>query len=108
MIPTDRDPAAQLPATPIFPPDTKWGALARAHLQEVKTRLYQEHLTGASGQSIVDAYTGVIDRLLCGLFNAASDAYAERFSRLGHRCAVIAQGGYGRAELNPCSDIDLL
>lgn len=105
---TRPDLSAGLPLPPRLPPDTKWGTLAREHLQEVKERLYQIHRAGASGQSIVDAYTGVIDRLLCSLFQAASDAYAERFSRLDQRCAVIAQGGYGRAELNPGSDIDLL
>src|SRR6187401_268585 len=103
MLHAECDPAVRLPAAPQFPPDTKWGAVAREYLQEVKARLYQEHLAGASGQAIVNAYTGVIDRLICDLFNAASDAYAERFSRLGHRCSVIAQGGYGRAELNPGS-----
>lgn len=102
------DLSAGLPPPPLLPSDTKWGVLAREHLQEVKERLYQVHRAGASGQSIVDAYTLVIDRLLCALFQAASDAYAERFSRLGQRCAVVAQGGYGRAELNPGSDIDLL
>jgi len=108
LLETRPDLSAGLPLPPRLPADTKWGVLAREHLQEVRERLYQIHLAGASGQSIVDAYTLVIDRLLSSLFRAASDAYAERFSRLDQRCAVIAQGGYGRAELNPGSDIDLL
>lgn len=102
------DPLAGLPALPAFVPDVKWGAGARQHLEEVKAILFERHRAQASGQAIVDAYTAVVDRLLCALFAAASEAYAERFTRLAQRCAVVAQGGYGRAELNPCSDIDLL
>jgi [protein-PII] uridylyltransferase len=102
------DPLAGLPAPPVFTAGAKWGASARHHLEEVKTILFERHRAQASGQEIVDAYTAVVDRLLCALFHAASEAYAERFTRLAQRCAVIAQGGYGRAELNPCSDIDLL
>jgi [protein-PII] uridylyltransferase len=99
---------AGLPPMPALSAGANWGATARAHLEEVKAILYERHLHKASGQAIVDAYTAVIDRLLCALYNAASAAYAERFSRLAQRSAVIAQGGYGRAELNPGSDIDLL
>lgn len=105
---TQSDLLAGLPAMPALHADAKWGVIARAHLEEVKAILFERHLQGASGQAIVDSYTAVIDRLLCTLYFAASAAYAERFSRLAQRSAVIAQGGYGRAELNPGSDIDLL
>ena len=70
--------------------------------------LFERHQRGASGHEIVDGYTGAMDHLLRSLFDAANAAYVERFSRLDQRCTVVAQGGYGRAELNPCSDIDLL
>jgi [protein-PII] uridylyltransferase len=89
-------------------PGTDWGRLARDYLQAVKAVLFERHQQGATGHEIVDSYTGAMDHLICSLFDAANAAYAERFSRLDQRCTIVAQGGYGRAELNPCSDIDLL
>ncbi len=85
-----------------------WGEQARDYLQRVKAALCERHRGGASGHEIVAAYTAAMDQLIRTLFEAASAACAERFARLDQRCTVVAQGGYGRGELNPCSDIDLL
>jgi len=97
-----------------FPPleplgaGSDWGRAARDFLQAVKDCLREHHRRGASGRAIVESYTTAMDGLLRGLFEAANTEYLERYSRLDQRCAVVAQGGYGRGELNPCSDIDLL
>lgn len=97
-----------------FPPlelrhgDSGWGRPAREFLQAVNEQLRQHHSRGASGHTIVHSYTAAMDRLLRTLFDAANGEYMERYSRLDQRCCVVAQGGYGRGELNPCSDIDLL
>ena len=56
----------------------------------------------------MQAYTSGIDRLIEFLFESATAEYTERYVLLDHRCTVAAQGGYGRFELNPSSDIDLL
>ncbi len=100
--------ATPSPQLETFGPEGKWGEAARAYLQQVKAQLWERHRAGASGHDIVQQYTTVMDHLVCSLFEAASAASAERFSRLDQRCTLVAQGGYGRGELNPCSDIDLL
>src|SRR5438046_3719598 len=53
-------------------------------------------------------YTEAFDRLLRSLFANSISHFMSRFARLNPQCAVVAQGGYGRGELNPGSDIDLL
>ena len=87
---------------------TDLGAVARAYLAELQAGLAARHREGAGGRAIVHAYTNAIDRLIAFLFDSATAEYTERYVLLDHRCTVAAQGGYGRFELNPASDIDLL
>ncbi len=82
--------------------------LARAVIAEARVLLRRRHDEGASGREIVRAYTGVVDRLIATLFTVASLEYFARYPRIQHRCAIVAQGGYGRRELSPQSDIDLV
>jgi [protein-PII] uridylyltransferase len=101
-------PGAGTPELAPLAPDADWGQAARDYLQKVQAQLFERHRTGASGREIVDAYTAMMDHLLRSVYDAAVAAYATRYPRLDQRCVVVAQGGYGRGELNPYSDIDLL
>jgi len=80
----------------------------RAYLQRGRNLLRERHQTGAGGYEIVFSYTAMVDYLIRRLFDSASRDYIRRYPSLNPRCAVLAQGGYGRGELNPHSDIDLL
>lgn len=88
--------------------DTDWGQQAREYLDATRAHLFKEHLAGAAGSAVVERYTAAMDEVLRTLFDAAVATYVARYSRIDQRCTVVAQGGYGRGELNPCSDIDLL
>lgn len=67
-------------------------------LEETKKRLRQEQAAGASGLSVVRALSDAVDSVLAQLFARPTDG----------NWALVATGGYGRRELSPSSDIDLI
>src|ERR1051325_10893906 len=81
---------------------------ARTYIERARNALLERHRAGASGREIVTAYTTLIDRLIIRVFQAASEDYVLRYPSFDPRCALVAQGGYGRCGLNPQSDIHLL
>src|SRR6185503_20826713 len=81
------------------------GVVTREYLGRVRAEVRERHDAGTGGLALVAAYTDAIDRLVRFLFANAAIHYMSRFPRLNQHCSVIAQGGYGRGELNPASDI---
>src|SRR5918994_383991 len=79
----------------------------RAALAEGLESLKAMHTEGASGQESVRAHAAFVDALVMSLvrLNAAD---AERAGLPPSPLVVIALGGYGRSELHPSSDIDLM
>jgi [protein-PII] uridylyltransferase len=63
------------------------------------------HDAGASGRAVVQKLTTLFDQLCLELYNAATGDM-DASSVAG--CALIAIGGYGRGEMNPRSDLDLM
>jgi [protein-PII] uridylyltransferase len=78
---------------------------ARQLLEKSRQELFSQHRAGASGHEIVQHFTTLIDAMICALFKAAS---TDKEGSLLADCALIAIGGYGRGELNPRSDIDIM
>lgn len=82
--------------------------LTRAYVQRGRALLRERHQAGAGGTEIVSAYSTMMDHLIRHLFATFSENFMRHYPSLNPRCALIAQGGYGRGELNPYSDVDLL
>jgi [protein-PII] uridylyltransferase len=60
--------------------------------------------TGATGAVTVAARSAAVDELIVGLWTQA----VVESPVLGRGIAVLAVGGYGRRELFPYSDVDML
>src|SRR2546421_1872111 len=80
-------------------------ARAKTRLAEGRDQILARHRGGAGGQEVVRAISALTDQVIGELF----DAIAAQFSGSGPvPLALVATGGYGRRELAPRSDIDVL
>jgi len=81
--------------------------LLRAHLAEAYERLRSRHEDGASGEESVRGHAAFMDGFLRLLFRLAdTDVRASGHPRTP--LVLAALGGYGRGELHPSSDLDLV
>src|SRR5436853_5946197 len=71
-------------------------------LEEHRLRL--KHQAGGGGREICARRGGLVDVILRHIFTAAAAAVGQEKTSL----ALIALGGYGRGELNPFSDVDVM
>jgi [protein-PII] uridylyltransferase len=79
--------------------------ISKNYLDFHRQRIRKEHDSGSSGHQVVGCLTSMVDTLLRNLYRiVASDLSADGTEQ----CGLIALGGYGRGELNPRSDIDLM
>jgi len=91
------------------------GAVATQELQRYKNFLKVEshrlkilHRAGAGGREICQGRAALMDLLLRYLWEAAKNSLSPQAQKEFPPLALIAIGGYGRAELNPHSDIDFM
>src|SRR5258708_19438877 len=66
------------------------------------------HKAGDSGIRVALARATMFDVLLTHLFDYAMEACRRTLGDAPSSVAIIALGGYGRAELSPRSDIDIM
>ncbi|MFQ5896601.1 MAG: nucleotidyltransferase domain-containing protein, partial [Nitrospinota bacterium] len=81
-------------------------AQVKAALQQGQDLLARAHREGAGGLALVWGRTRFMDSVLGALWGFAERSRGEASARAP--CAMVAVGGYGRGELSPASDVDLL
>jgi [protein-PII] uridylyltransferase len=80
----------------------------KRYMELENVMLERMHRKGKSGREVCQARAAMIDVIIENLFLAALDLYATEQGALPCKMAILATGGYGRRELNPHSDIDLM
>src|SRR6266702_2215836 len=82
--------------------------LYKKFLKVEEHRLRLNHQAGGGGREICARRAELVDVLLRYVFGAASSAAARGNGEPQVPLALIALGGYGRGELNPFSDVDVM
>src|SRR5256714_11846859 len=92
-------PAPPPPAAPVSAEARK----ARQRLDSGRAEIFDRHRAGAGGQQVVRAISDLTDAVLQEMFASLASEYGSPSD-----LALVATGGYGRRELSPRSDVDLL
>ena len=95
VLPPHRTPAQEL-------------ARYKAYLKVETHRLKLLHRSGGGGRDVCRARAAILDALLRHLWDEAKRSMSDLAQRHFPPIALVAIGGYGRAELNPHSDIDFM
>ena len=103
----EADAAVRLPSPPDADAADKL-ARGKAFLKVETHRLKLQHRAGASGREICEARAAILDALLRHLWDTAKKSLSPQAQKEFPPLALVAIGGYGRAELNPHSDIDFM
>src|SRR5437773_6766116 len=94
-LPTGQQPSREL-------------ARYKGFLKVESHRLKMLHRAGAGGREICQARAAVLDVLLRYILNAVEASTSVEGKMPPPDFALVAMGGYGRGELNPQSDIDIM
>jgi [protein-PII] uridylyltransferase len=95
----------------VFTPETTGPervAACKGFIREAMADLRERHDHGGSGLEIENGRAAIIDALVYRLFDHAVGLYAQTRGPTPAAVSMLALGGYGRRELAPWSDIDVM
>lgn len=80
----------------------------RSFIKQANHRLKLAHQNGRGGLEVCQLRAAMIDCVIRALWDTTFRTLSEGSQRAFPSIALVALGGYGRGEMNPLSDIDLL
>lgn len=83
-------------------------AWSRERLGEGRAWLRHQHDEGLSGVQISRCQTNLLDEVILHLYQAAVRELAAELGTSGGDLALVPHGGYGRCDVAPFSDVDLM
>ncbi len=89
-------------------PAPKRLSACKTFLRLESAMIRMRHDAGESGLTITRARSAMIDVMLSHLFDYAIASYEREHGKLFTPVSLLALGGYGRSELSPHSDIDIM
>lgn len=100
--------SSELLVLPVGVSNAKRLAACKSFLEAQTAHLKASHDSGTSGLAITKARAAYIDVLVRQLFDLAIKSFQETHRAKPTPVCLVALGGYGRSELSPLSDIDLM
>ena len=77
-------------------------------IQQERSQIKAAHRHGAGGLEVVALHADLVDAVISQLFRLAEELLLRDVRDHTEGCAIVALGGYGRRELNPGSDVDVM
>src|SRR4051812_44080996 len=82
---------------------------ARERLIHGREQIRTQHTTGSPGIQVSARLTELLDKVVLELYQAAlADLWPEDAGACRAQVALVAHGGFGRRDVAPYSDVDLM
>lgn len=81
---------------------------ARQWLAEGREQLQSQHHEGTPGIQLCTRQTELLDSVVLEIFEGALASFGAKMPEVRSQIALVPYGGYGRREMAPYSDVDLM